>query len=106
VPSPKIDLRRLAQFVAVAELGSFTRAAATLHLSQQALSSAVRALENDVGADLFTRDGRRISLTTAGRTLLAEGTPLLAAARTVAEHVRKATTVDKLIPAKPKKDIK
>lgn len=88
MPSPKIDLRRLAQFVAVAELGSFTRAAATLHLSQQALSSAVRALENDVGADLFTRDGRRISLTTAGRTLLAEGKPLLAAARTVAEHVR------------------
>jgi DNA-binding transcriptional LysR family regulator len=48
----------------------------------------VRALESDVDAQLFVRDGRRITLTTAGRTLLAEGRSLLAAARSVAEHVR------------------
>ncbi|MFA5712175.1 LysR family transcriptional regulator, partial [Mycolicibacterium sp.] len=58
-----MDLRRLHQFVTVAEAGSFTRAAAQLHLSQQALSSSVRQLESDLGAPLFDRDGRRITLT-------------------------------------------
>lgn len=84
------DLRRVEQFVAVAETGGFTAAAARLHLSQQALSSSVRQLEIDLGVPLFTRTGRRIALTPSGRALLAEARPLLAAARTVHEHVRDA----------------
>lgn len=87
-----MDLRRLHQFVTVAEAGSFTRAAAQLHLSQQALSSSVRQLESDLGAPLFDRDGRRITLTPAGVTLLREGRALLAAARTVGDHVRTAAS--------------
>lgn len=86
------DLRRLEQFVGVAEAGSFTAAAAHLHLSQQALSSSVSQLEKDLGVALFTRTGRRITLTVAGRALLTEARPLLAAARTVDEHVRSAAT--------------
>lgn len=81
------DLRRLGHFVAVAEAASFTRAAANLHLSQQALSSSVRQLEKELGTALFAREGRRVSLTRAGELLLAEGRPLLAAAHTVAERV-------------------
>ncbi|WP_141564545.1 LysR family transcriptional regulator, partial [Mycolicibacterium palauense] len=83
-----IDLRRLRHFIAVADSGSFTRAAAALHLSQQALSSSVRQLETDLGTALFRREGRRITLTAAGRTLVHESGPLLAAARTLRDHVR------------------
>ena len=84
------DLRRLQQFVAAAEVCNFTAAAASLHLSQQALSSSVRQLESELGVDLFHREGRRIALTTAGEVLLAEARPLLAAARTIRDHVRAA----------------
>lgn len=84
------DLRRLSHFVAVIEASGFTRAAAHLHLSQQALSSSVRQLEKEIGAELLVRAGRRISLTPAGRTLLDEGRTLLAAARTIAQHTRAA----------------
>lgn len=82
------DLRKLEQFVTAAEAGSFTKAAAQLHLTQQALSSSVRQLENDLGVALFDRDGRRIVLNRAGHTLLDEARPLLAAARAVGDHVR------------------
>lgn len=84
------DLRRLQHFVAVAEVESFTKAAVHLHLSQQALSSSVRQLETELATPVFHREGRRISLTPAGRALLREARPLLAAARTVGEHVRAA----------------
>ena len=87
--SPEPDLRRLRHFIAVAESGGFTRAAASLHLSQQALSSSIRQLEKDLSVALFTRMGRQVTLTRAGQTLLSEGRVLLAAARTVAEHVEK-----------------
>ncbi|GAB3222847.1 LysR family transcriptional regulator [Mycolicibacterium hippocampi] len=87
--SSEPDLRRLRHFIAVAESGGFTRAAASLHLSQQALSSSIRQLEKDLGTALFTRMGRQVALTRAGQTLLSEGRVLLAAARTVAEHVER-----------------
>jgi DNA-binding transcriptional LysR family regulator len=83
------DLRRLRHFVAVAEAGGFTRASQALHLSQQAVSSSVRQLEKELGAKLFAREGRRVSLTRAGQLLLAEGHTLLAAAHTVADHVQR-----------------
>lgn len=84
------DLRRLQHFIAVAEAESFTEAARQLHLSQQALSSSVRQLEAELATKVFHREGRRISLTPAGRALLREARPLLAAARTVGEHARSA----------------
>ncbi|WP_396904526.1 LysR family transcriptional regulator [Mycolicibacterium phlei] len=84
------DLRRLRHFVAVADAGSVTAAAASLHLTQQALSSSIQQLEKQLGASLFDREGRRLRLTPAVRVLLAEGRPLLAAAQTVAERVESA----------------
>lgn len=83
------DLRRLRHFIAVADAGSFTAAATSLHLSQQALSSSVQQLEKELGAALFTRVGRRVAPTRAGKLLLDEGRTLLAAARTVAQHVER-----------------
>jgi DNA-binding transcriptional LysR family regulator len=81
------DLRRLRQFIAIAESGSITAAAAALHISQQALSSSMQQLDKDLNARLFRREGRRLTLTPAGELLLTEGRTLLAAAHTVADRV-------------------
>ncbi|MDH6194967.1 DNA-binding transcriptional LysR family regulator [Mycobacterium frederiksbergense] len=93
--APVPDLRRLRHFVTVAESGSFTRAAEELHLSQQALSSSVRQLEKEIKATLFSRDGRRVILTSAGELLLTEGRTLLAAAHTISEQVRRTAAADR-----------
>ncbi|BBX25099.1 LysR family transcriptional regulator [Mycolicibacterium alvei] len=87
MPEKVPDLRRLGQFIAIAESGSITAAAAVLHISQQALSSSLQQLEKDLNATLFQREGRRLTLTPAGELLLTEGRSLLAAAHTVADRV-------------------
>jgi DNA-binding transcriptional LysR family regulator len=65
-----VELRHLRSFVAVAEELNFTRAAARVHLAQQALSAQIRQLEELVGVRLFTRTTRRVELTAAGQALL------------------------------------
>lgn len=65
-----LDTRLLRAFVAVAEELNFTRAAERLFVSQQALSSQVRQLERRLGAPLFERTTRKVSLTPAGERLL------------------------------------
>ncbi|WP_028006421.1 LysR family transcriptional regulator [Solimonas flava] len=65
-----METQFLAAFVEVADGGSFTQAAETLHLSQPAISKRITALEAQIGHALFDRVGRRVTLTDAGRTLL------------------------------------
>ena len=65
-----MDLKQLDYFRHVAELGSFTRAAAYLSVVQPALSRQVRALEVELGQNLFERNGRGVVLTDAGARLL------------------------------------
>ena len=65
-----LNLRDIRALVAVAEAGSFTRAAERLHLSQPALTVQIRRLEEAVGARLFDRNSRNVALTTTGRELL------------------------------------
>lgn len=57
----------LLPFEAAARLGSFSRAAAELHITQAAVSRQIRALEEDLGAALFERRNRAVFLTEAGR---------------------------------------
>jgi DNA-binding transcriptional LysR family regulator len=85
-----VDLRRLQQFLCVAEHSGFTRAAAELHLSQQALSSSVAKLEAQLGVALFDRSGRQVSLTRAGAVLREGAVVLLSAAQSLARQVRAA----------------
>jgi LysR family nitrogen assimilation transcriptional regulator len=72
-----MDFKQIRAFVQVAELGSFTRAAAVLQIAQPALSRQVRALEVDLRQTLFARNGRGVMLTEAGTRLLAHGRGIL-----------------------------
>ena len=76
-----MTLEQLRIFVAVAEREHLTRAAAALHLTPSAVSSAVRALEDRYGVPLFHRVGRGIETTEAGRIFLGEARATLAHAQ-------------------------
>ena len=65
-----MDIKQLSYFVRVAELGSFTRASIVLDIAQPALSRQVRLLEVELRQNLLVRNGRGITLTEAGKTLL------------------------------------
>lgn len=64
-----MNLKQLEHLLAVAEAGSFSRAAERLHLTQSALSRSVRLLEEDLGALLLDRMGKRTELTPLGQTV-------------------------------------
>jgi DNA-binding transcriptional LysR family regulator len=66
-----MDRYLLRYFLAVAELGSFSRAAAKVNVTQPTLSVGIAKLEDEVGARLFERTTRRVSLTPAGSRFLA-----------------------------------
>ncbi len=72
-----MELRSLAYFARIAELGSITRAAAHLRLAQPALTRHVQRLEEELGVALFTRANRGVRLTEAGEKLLESATRIL-----------------------------
>ncbi|WP_405575872.1 LysR family transcriptional regulator [Streptomyces sp. NBC_01167] len=74
-----IEPRLLRAFAAVADELHFTRAAARLYVAQQALSRDVRRLERELGAVLFVRSTRRVTLTADGERLLPYARTVLAA---------------------------
>ncbi len=76
-----MDLRRLAVFAKVAELGSFSRAAEALSLTQPTVSEHVRALEDELGVQLLDRLGRGAAPTRAGQLLLGYAQRILALSR-------------------------
>lgn len=76
-----MDLRRLEIFAKVAELGSFSRAAEALYLTQPTVSEHVRALEDELGVQLLDRLGRGTTTTRAGELLLGYARRLLALGR-------------------------
>jgi DNA-binding transcriptional LysR family regulator len=67
-----MDLRHLRYFQAVAEELSFSKAARRLHIAQPALSRAVKELEQNVGAELLSRNRRGVAMTEAGAVMLHE----------------------------------
>jgi DNA-binding transcriptional LysR family regulator len=76
-----MDLRRLEIFVKVAELGSFSRAAQALSLTQPTVSEHVRALEDELGVQLLDRLGRGAATTRAGHLLLGYAQRMLTLSR-------------------------
>lgn len=83
-----MDLRQMEVVVAVAEEGGFTAAAQRLHVVQSAVSSAVLALERELGTPLFDRTTHRVVLTSAGEAFV----PAARATLRAAEQAR--ATVD------------
>jgi LysR family transcriptional regulator, hca operon transcriptional activator len=85
-----MELRHLRYFVAVAEAGSLTVAAAReLHTSQPSLSRQIRDLEAEVGAQLLTRRARGIELTPAGRAFLEHARLVLSQVEAATEAARR-----------------
>src|ERR1700747_925202 len=93
-----VDLRKLRYFVAVAEQLHFGRASEALHIAQPVLSRQIRALEDELKAQLFVRDKRATELTPAGRQLLADAGPLLASADALRRRVARAARGPGAVP--------
>lgn len=75
----RLNYHHLYYFWAVAKDGNLTRTAAQLHVSQSALSSQIKALEDDLGRALFLREGRSLQLTEEGRLALTYAETIFAA---------------------------
>ena len=92
-----MELRHLRYFIAVAETGSLTVAAERrLFTSQPSLSRQIRDLEEEVGADLFSRSARGVELTAAGKAFLDHARLALSQVDAAGEAARRAAQ-----PSKP-----
>lgn len=85
-----MELRHLRYFIAVAEEGSFTRAARRLHTAQPSLSRQIQDLEQIVGTMLLKRTSRHVALTEAGRVFLNEARLVIEQAARTLERTRLA----------------
>ncbi len=74
-----MDEKRLRYFLAVVEEGGVTRAASRLHVAQPSLSQTLRALEGELGVELFHRVGRGLELSAAGQALVGPAREVLSA---------------------------
>ncbi|MFC7994545.1 LysR substrate-binding domain-containing protein [Streptomyces rochei] len=84
----RLDLNKLDHLIAVAEEGSLTRAAARLHLSQQALSTSIRVLEREVGVPLLERGSAGVTVLPAGAALIEDARVLNGVARAALRRAR------------------
>jgi DNA-binding transcriptional LysR family regulator len=72
-----MEIQQIRSFLAVARLGRFAKAADSIHRTQPAVTSAIKALERELGVKLFERRGRRATISPAGEALLSEAGPAL-----------------------------
>lgn len=93
-----VELRQLEYAVAVAEELHFGRAAERMHVTQQSVSEQIRRLERELGAPLFARTSRRVTITSVGEAFLPEARGAIAAVRRALDVGRRAATgaVDEL----------
>jgi DNA-binding transcriptional LysR family regulator len=91
-----MELRHLRYFVAVAESGSFSRAAQRLFIAQPPLSTQIRQLEVELDTPLFVRTPRGVTLTTSGEALLLRARALIAGVEELPSLVRPGKTARRL----------
>ena len=89
-----MELRQVRLFLAAAEEGSITAAARRMNLTQPALSRQIKALEEELGVELFTRGAHSVALTPAGRVLAEEGGKLLDRAERVVTRMFRDHGID------------
>jgi DNA-binding transcriptional LysR family regulator len=87
----QFDLGGLEAFVAVVDCGGIGRAAQRLQKAQSAVSHQIRKLEEQLGVELFNRDGYRVQLTPAGEAVLVEGRRVLSQAERVGSVAQQFT---------------
>jgi len=92
-----MELRHLRYFVAVAEAGSFSKAAQILFIAQPALSLQIRQLEDELGTTLLTRSSRGVTLTVSGQALLTEARNILRHAGLLKRIVSTADNISSVI---------
>src|SRR5258708_32866509 len=83
-----VSLRQLQYIVAVADRGSFRRAADACHVAQPSLSAQVAVAERALGVQLFERTGRRVRVPAAAAPLVAQARRILMAAGDLRELAR------------------
>src|SRR5574337_1233430 len=99
-----MEIRVLRYFLAVVDEGSVTAAARSVHVAQPSLSRQIRALEGELGVELFTRDRRRVRLSPAGRRFLPIVRDLVArtdSARTAMTALARGAEVELVVAAHP-----
>lgn len=84
-----MELRHLRYFVAVADHGGITHAAERLNIAQPAVSRQIRDLEAELGVELLIREGRRVSLSDAGRAFADRARAVLAASHDAVEEAQR-----------------
>jgi LysR family glycine cleavage system transcriptional activator len=85
-----LSLSNLRAFEAVARTLNFGASAEELHVTQSAISRQIKGLEDELGAQLFTRGTRHVQITPDGQTLLRAVEPLLAKLDTSVQHIRRS----------------
>lgn len=89
-----ITFRQLRVFVEVAHKGSMVRAASALHLTPPAVSMQIKEIESQVGLPLFDREGRKVTLSTAGEYFLVHARKLLASLKEAEDAVANLKRLD------------
>ena len=88
-----MQIRQLEYFVAVSEHLNFTKAARQFYISQTAVTQQIKALEQELGADLFIRSNRHVELTPAGKTFLEDARAIIKRTQDAMIRARQADTV-------------
>jgi DNA-binding transcriptional LysR family regulator len=88
-----MDVRSLGAFVEVVRRGGFSRAGEALHLTQSAVSKAVKAIEEELGQLLLVRLGRRVALTDAGQVVFDRAQAVLSVLHSIEEQVAEVGAV-------------
>ena len=92
-----LDLRKVNHVIEIARQGGFAKAAATLNITQSALTRSVQILEDNLGIQVFERGPRGIRLTREGEQFIEGGTKLLEEAATLERFARSARTTALLV---------
>ncbi len=87
--SQPLDSRQLRAFTILARTGSFTATAQELHLSQSAISHAMKGLEQEIGCRLLDRLGKTVVLTQAGEQLFGHAQKILAEMESARSHLER-----------------
>lgn len=90
-----MDIRHLTYFIEVAKQLNFTKAAATLHISQPSLSKTIKHMEDKLNVTLFNRTSRQLQLTDAGKALLHNAKEVLHAYQNLTSELNDVINIKK-----------